>query len=447
MKKLTLQLFNQGRWWDAAELNFLGDDLSSPVRLSYLSAYIRDAAKYDTVDSWACSVNAPVSILPVDYPGWPSLLDDLLPVGKSRDWWLNYLDVSRQSIFSQNFALLTHACTAPIGNLRIKESVALASGVNQKAFPLDAVVALQHDFLEYANEHGAAVGGATGAVGVAPKLLLMVSGQSVYIDADFAGKPLNAIPYLTKFARNQRTARDNHILQAEGAFYRVLAEVLQGTEIASLDASRMMVLEHEGQTSLWLPRFDVVVEEGKAVRLGMESIYSMLNAGPGSYQNHFAVMDAIWSKISHCTSMSSVDFAKQYLARDFLNVMFGNSDNHGRNISFLKSQGDIWFAPIYDFAPMKADPENITRLFKWGEHFEMAGVVRFDKVVQQLAHYGSPTELLDFLNMLSKPLLRLPELLQQHGCPSEIINFPALGFYRVHEKLIELGVQHDKLVS
>lgn len=443
MKSLILQLFNNGSWWDAAELSFLGNELSSPVRLTYLKSYLTNIASYDATDCWACTINAPVSIVPTDYPGWPSFLDDLLPVGKSRDWWLNYLDAGRQSVFEQNFSLLSHACMAPVGNLRIKEAVTLGGTFHLQTFPIADVVALQHDFLEYANEQGAAVGGATGAVGVAPKLLLMVENDKVFIDADFAGKSLTATPYLTKFARNQRTTRDNQILRAEGAFYRVLTDVLNGTSVQSIDTSTMMLLEHEGQTSLWLPRFDIEMQHGLAIRLGMESIYSMLNAGPGSYQNHFTVMDALWSKISGCTTMSSAEFAKQYLARDFLNVVFGNSDNHGRNISFLKYQNDIQFAPIYDFAPMKADPENITRLFKWGANFEQAGTVRFDKVVQQLSHFAEPAELQSFLNELCKPLLKLPDLLKKYDCPIEMIDFPTLGFARMPEKLASLGVQYE----
>lgn len=54
-------------------------------------------------------------------------------------------------------------------------------------------MSLQYNFLEYANEQGATVGGATGAGGVAPKLLLMLVKDKVYIDGDFAGKPLTGI--------------------------------------------------------------------------------------------------------------------------------------------------------------------------------------------------------------------------------------------------------------
>lgn len=63
--------------------------------------------------------------------------------------------------------------------------------------------------------------------------------------------------------------------------------------------------------------------------------------------------------------MTAADFAKQYVARYLLNLVFGNADNYGRNISFLKIDGDIRLASIYDFAPMKAYPEIVIRLFKW----------------------------------------------------------------------------------
>jgi len=442
MKTVTLQLFNQGRWWDAAELSFGGDQMNSPVTLSYLPDYIRYAPRYDLRDCWACSVNAPVSILPTDYPSWPALLDDLLPAGESRTWWLNYLNVSRSNEFDKNYALLTKACIAPVGNLRIKEAAESVEYDTIRRFPIESVIELQHDFLEYANEHGAAVGGATGAGGVAPKLLLMVDHNQVFIDGDFAGKPLTAIPYLTKFARNTRSARDNNVLRAEGVFYQALAKLLSGTGIETIDVEHLKVEEHQGQVSLWLPRFDITIENSLAARIGMESVYSIINAAPGSYQNHLTVMNKVWQQIQTTTQMSRFEFAKQYLARDLLNLVFGNSDNHGRNISFLKFENDIRFAPIYDFAPMKADPEMVTRLFKWDKDCEQGGTVRFDLVVEKLSHFAEPDALLTYLRNLALPLIELPNLLKLLNCPDEILNFPGIGFEHIEQKLISYGVYH-----
>jgi serine/threonine-protein kinase HipA len=68
----------------------------------------------------------------------------------------------------------------------------------------------------------------------------------------------------------------------------------------------MMTHEDEvnQQVSLWLPRFDIFETDGVATRLGMESIYSILNAGPGSFQDHFYVINTVWRKIRNTTTMS-----------------------------------------------------------------------------------------------------------------------------------------------
>ena len=442
MNPVTLQLFNQGRWWDAASLTFSGEQMNSAVTLSYLPSYIQQILSYDRKDCWACSVNAPVTMVPIEYPGWPALLDDLLPAGESRTWWLNYLDVSRRSEFEQNYALLTRACMAPVGNIRVKEA-AQNLGAHNKRFPIESVVQLQHEFLEYANEQGAAIGGATGAGGAAPKLLLMVDGSDVFIDADFAGHPLQATPYLTKFARNKRSALDNSILRAEGVFYRALTALLAGTGIETIDTSQMMTHHHQNQVSLWLPRFDVGVENNRATRYGLESVYSIINAAPGSYKDHFEVIDKVWGRIKTATQMSSFEFARQYLIRDLLNLVFGNSDNHGRNMSFLKLENDIQFAPIYDFAPMKADPEMVTRLFKWGRECERSGLVQFNRVAEHLAEFADPALLLGSLREIAERLLDLPGLLQALDCPQEILEFPAIAFESTKDKLISYGVYHE----
>ncbi|WP_143870684.1 HipA domain-containing protein [Catenovulum sediminis] len=442
MQAVTLQLFNQGQWWDAATLSFSDERLSASCLLYYEPEYIAMVANYEVKDCWACTVNAPISAVPQDYPNWPALLDDILPAGKSRDWWLKYLNVSRANEFQQNYALLTHACMSPVGNLRIKESVPATANIDTRRFPIKDVISLQYDFLEYANEQGAAVGGATGAGGVAPKLLLMLEDDKVFIDGDFAGKPLTATPYLTKFARNKRTARDNNILKAEGVYYQALAEILKDTNVQTINVNKLKILEDEqsGQVSLWLPRFDVGFENGAATRIGLESIYSIINAEPGSYQDHFYVMETVWRRINSATQMTQKEFAKQYVVRDFLNIVFGNSDNHGRNISFLKYDGDIGFAPIYDFAPMKADEEGITRLFKWGRSCEAGGQVNFSNVAKQLSDFCEPDELILFLNHLAEKLIDLPERLARLNCPDEILNFPAIGFSNVKNKLVEMGV-------
>lgn len=438
---VIFQLFHGGQWHDAAELTFTGDEMSSKVRVTYFTDYLFSIADNDCIDNRACSVNAPLSIIPTDYLKWPALLDDLMPVGKSRSWWLRRLNVARETPFKKNIALLESACSSPVGNLRVKESTNKVSTNNDVLyFEINDVVSLQYDFLEYANEQGATVGGATGAGGVAPKLLLMLVKDKVYIDGDFAGKPLTGTAYLTKFARNNRQEIDNDILKAEGVYYKVLNQVLDGLSVETMDPSLIKILEHNGQVSLWLPRFDIEIIDGIAHRLGMESIYSIINAEPGSAQNHFDVIHRLWAKISNTTDMSSEEFVKQYITRDFLNLIFGNSDNHGRNISFIKKENKISFAPIYDFAPMKADPEMVTRLFKWGDGFERGGKVNFLHIAEQLSPMCDPNELIAYLREVAKRLKNLPIKLLAAGCPERIVHFPSIGLEFLESKFVQMGV-------
>lgn len=337
--------------------------------------------------------------------------------------------------------MLENACDSPVGNLRVKESTNKVLTKNHVLyFEINDVVSLQYDFLEYANEQGATVGGATGAGGVDPKLLLMLVEDKVYIDGDFTGKPLTGTAYLTKFARNNRQEIDNDILKTEGVYYQVLNQVLDGLSVETMDPSLIKMLEHNGQVSLWLPRFDIEIVDGIAHRLGMESIYSIINAEPGSAQNHFDVINRLWAKISNTTDMSSEESVKQYIARDFLNLIFGNSDNHGRNISFIKKENKISFTPIYDFAPMKADPEIVTRLFKWGEGFERAGKVNFLHIAEQISPMCDPDELIAYLQEIAKRLKNLPMKLLAAGCPERIVYFPSIGLEFLESEFVQMGV-------
>lgn len=65
-------------------------------------------------------------------------------------------------------------------------------------------------------------------------------------------------------------------------------------------------------------------------------------------------------------SINVEDLVIEMIQRDLLNIAFGNSDNHGRNTALIKRPEAIWLSPLYDFAPMKADPEGIVRVTQWG---------------------------------------------------------------------------------
>ncbi len=439
---IQLELYTNGHWLTAADIEF-GNH--GEVTLRYLPEYFTDKAiAYDSRAEQALSVNAPVSAIETRYKRWPGLFDDLLPVGKARDWWLQRLGIQNLSYAEQQPLLLAHAVIAPVGNIRVKQAFEQSpTTAAQHFFTIAEVGALEYDFLEFASNRGAAVGGATGAHGVAPKLLLQLDDQQrVSIDADFAGNAKIATPYLVKFARNNRSERDNQIVQAEYSFYRTLHQLLGTSGIETMNPAHMLLYTDPAtrQSSLWLPRFDVYEQQGTLQRLGMESIYSILDVSAGAQCNHFAVIDSVLERLQGLLAISTADFVKQYVVRDFLNMVFGNSDNHGRNISFLKRNGQLYLAPIYDFAPMKADLEFISRSFTWGQPYENAGSVNYPLIATKLARHIAPEELLSTLTELAEQLRDLPDLLEANGCPVEIIAIPALALWSVEQRMRDYGV-------
>ncbi len=195
--------------------------------------------------------------------------------------------------------------------------------------------------------------------------------------------------------------------------------------------------------SLWLPRFDIVMgENGLLQRYGLESVYSVLKKGPGVTLDHETTIRTLIDKIlnSHMVQEQGFIFDVQafvieWVRRDLLNIIFGNSDNHGRNTSFMKAENRIILAPIYDFAPMKADPEGIPCSMKWSRELEIGGEYNFQGIAQALSDLVPEDLLLAKLRETSGQLIDLKTRLIERGVPTQIITMPAIGFDYIAEKL------------
>lgn len=427
MVALTLETLLDGRWHRAATLDFSKEEEGASGQcfvdydFDYLDAWL-SPRRFDV----ALSVNLPLEFGPVARDSWPRFLDDLRPMGNARRWWLNRLRLPDDA--SSDFRLLRDGTVAPVGNVRIAESLPSERQVPRR-FPIQAVIDREYDFIEWAADHGAQVGGATGAGGESPKLLLRRDGDEVWIDV-FQDEPENAATHvLTKFPRG-KSERDRVILRSEYVYYRALAAL--GVDTIPLTGLELHQGEHG--PSLWLPRFDVRREAGREVRFGMESMYSLLDAPPGARLRHQEVLAALQKAVPEETWP---DVLVEYVRRDVLNLVFGNSDNHGRNTSVLKSADRVWLAPVYDFAPMKMDPEGVTRTSQWGE-FERGGDVDWLKL---LPTFGEHEELVrEGLRALAQKLRTLPDLLKTLGLPDETLNFPSIGLTRTEQRLEKWGL-------
>lgn len=104
---------------------------------------------------------------------------------------------------------------------------------------------------------------------------------------------------------------------------------------STIDTANMRLIEGERYPSLWLPRFDTEWCDQRWHRYGLELVYSILNKSAGSHLNHFEVIDGLCTLLKTIdTKFNSTQFVCEWLQRDLLNIIFGNSDNHGRILHF-----------------------------------------------------------------------------------------------------------------
>jgi serine/threonine-protein kinase HipA len=419
--ELHLQALIEGAWQRAALLEFpASGGCTFEYDYDYLMRWIAESPPLAAV-----SLNLPVEFHPRVWRNrWPEFLDDLRPMGSARRWWLKKLGKE-----ATEFEVLRRGTIAPIGNLRIEEAVP-AKKEQPKRFPRQAVIDREHGFIEYAAAAGAQVGGATGAGGDSPKLLLRCDdADQVWIDVWQDEPDCPDRHYLVKFARSP-SERDRNILRSEYVYYKALAAL--GLE--TIPQEGLALHESESGPSLWLPRFDVARREGRELRYGLESVYSLLKAEPGTFQKHQAALRAL------CGVLPETDWPKvrlEYLKRDLLNLVFGNSDNHCRNIAVLKTDSDVRLAPIFDFAPMKMDFEGIIRTTTW-EGYEAGGEIAWKELLRSFGSEETP--LREGLHELSSRLCALPKLLADLDLPEETMNFVALDLRGTEKRLRAWGL-------
>jgi serine/threonine-protein kinase HipA len=436
--QLTLQTRLDTGWHDAGVLMIAepAKGRAGTIALRYEpQQYVLD--HLDASGLPACSLLYPVAIAETyRNPVWFSFLDDIMPAGSARRYWVKTLDIGNLSGQAQDALLLRKGTIAPIGNLRIKESIPelpATSQLRHLRFSIHDVVERQSDFMEYAQEMGAASGGATGAGGEAPKLLLRCSpANEIWIDTWQDEINNTDQHYLVKFPRNQRTEIDCDILRAEYHYYCEL----NALNIATVDVTRLRLIEGQQYPSLWLPRFDVTYLAGQEQRLGVESVYSLMQQGPGSALNHFDVIRKLVGILrSVQTDFNVEQFVIEWVRRDLLNIVFGNSDNHGRNTALLKSAQQVCLSPVYDFAPMKADPEGIVRSTKWGVPFEEGGHVNWIAIASALNDLVPEEKLMVSLRELAVNINGLGERLHQRGVSERILRMPTFAFNDLSERL------------
>jgi serine/threonine-protein kinase HipA len=113
--------------------------------------------------------------------------------------------------------------------------------------------------------------------------------------------------------------------------------------------------------TLFIPRFDRIVEGGKVLRLHQESTASLAGiVGFEAMPSQFDLLQAVRAVVSDKTG-ETIEFLK----RDILNLAMRNTDNHGRNTAVQQLGSEVRLTPLFDFAPMYLDPAGIARAARW----------------------------------------------------------------------------------
>ncbi len=385
MSRLTVQIWLNGAWQDGCELHFRDPEAGryGAVTLEYDAGYV---ARYQGNPAALVSARFPLDFFPHETPHWPAFLLDIMPMGAARRYWGQQLNLPDIQQPGYDFQLLANCTRAPVGNLRIKESVTDISDCQVIGFPMAEVLAQATEFLDYARLQGAAVGGATGAGGDAPKYQLILGGDGLYY-------PDGALPddqarehFLVKFPR--RSSRQGHslesdrlILETEHAYYQVAGRLGFDTIPSALHIESDR--PKSKSASLWMPRFD----RAGGSRLAVESLYSLsgvIEAGASiSHAGYLGQLTRVWHEFGQSDDIEGM--VQEYLRRDLLNVVLGNSDNHGRNTSVLRLNDGVRLAPVYDLAPMVLDESGITRTSRWHGDHEIGGNFRWREICDEAA--------------------------------------------------------------
>jgi len=404
-----IEIWREGRWQLAATFEAFTRHLETghegPARLQYDLDY---AVKYQHCRDAELIPGLTVGFELFDCrDGWPPFLLDLLPGGAGRRAWLKRLEIPNDGPHA-DWYMLVRGAGCPPGQLRIAEAVQPPPLERFRVgFPRLDIIEKQQDFLDYAEERGAHVAGATSVQGEAPKYLLTEDLNGMF-HAEGAIPDQQAKKFwLVKFHRGQSVERRNHlILENEAPYYRV-------AKAFGVRTGEPLLFD---RGALFVPRFDRLAQNGMVERYGLHSLYAI--AGIGGFGK------AAWHE-TFCRALAKlvddpVGELREYLLRDILNLALRNTDNHGRNTAVLRKHDRIELAPLYDFAPMFLDPEGISRVTRWGAERPGAQPAWRD-VAEVLQEWIEPSALLGWLNELAPRVEALPETMRTCGVAEEII--------------------------
>lgn len=403
-----IQIFLKGRWQTAAVLEPDVRTLDRGVDGACLLQYDIDyAVAFLGQQTAALFPGLPVGFELFRFDHWPPFLVDLLPGGAGRRVWLRRMEIQKDGPHA-DWPLLTRGAGSPPGNLRVAEAVLPPPPSRFRiGFPRQDIIRQKENFLDYAEERGAHVAGASSVQGEAPKYLLIEDRAGMFhAEGALPDEDVSKF-WLVKFPRGRRAdERNQQILRNEAPYLEVARKfgVRTGAPLFYEDGV------------LFVPRFDRRVSNGCVERLAMYSLYAAAGIpGFGAAVRHDLFCQALANIV-----FDSAGEVREYILRDILNLALRNTDNHGRNMAVLRTQENLSLSPLFDFAPMFLDPEGIGRVSRWQDE-QPGDQPQWGTICEKLSNMLDPVETRAWLGSLSEDVRRLPETMRECGVDDDIV--------------------------
>jgi serine/threonine-protein kinase HipA len=335
----------------------------------------------------------------------PAFLYDYIPQGQAREHLAKALRLTDRDARA-DLALLRFGAANPIGRLRLSSAVhywrpALDDAMrhaDRYRFTKKQVVERDEAFVEAMHAFGFIAAGSGSLQGAAPKFLLTVDQDGWYVPDMLVTDAQAHRHLLVKYPRGM-TESDAEILRHE-AIYLGIAQKM---------GLRTGALPEWSADTFFMDRFDRGIRPAAGgstaatvTRLHQESLLSAAGvAGFGQPFSHEKALETI-----RAVTADPEREMREYIQRDMLNIVLGNTDNHGRNTALqITPDGIARLTPVFDVAPMFMDRSAIPRQTRWSRAIEsQAGVVDWDQVIGLTGNaQGSETsaKLRDFQEALS----------------------------------------------
>tara|TARA_R110002167_G_C12701956_1_gene653658 strand:- start:519 stop:1853 length:1335 start_codon:yes stop_codon:yes gene_type:complete len=425
MTEITLQIYLDGSWHDAAVLDISAPErgIASPTVMSgYELDYYAEQASIDfsagteVIDIRALSVGIPANIAHKRWEGWPPFLLDLMPQGNARRRLAGLLNVDEDDPAAE-LPILLRGAGAPIGNIRVKEAWLDEERRIGEAMGNGALIGVQLQdiinrtdaFMAAVDQYGLVASGSSGVQGEWPKILMTQSSDNLWYPDPCVADEGAKSHVIVKLDRVQ-SPEFLKILEAEAPYLEVARAF--GTRTAA-------PLRYENGV-LIIPRFDRRVSPGSVERFGQESLVSAIGVAKFG---HIAAHETYVQAIADFSTDAESD-VKEYLLRDLLNRAMGNPDNHGRNSALQKMpDGSVRLSPLYDFAPMRMSPDLVIRSTKWACMGAPEHTPDWNEICAAVSEISgvAKEDLIAFLRGKEDLLRNLPEIAREKGVSVEVI--------------------------